>query len=136
MNFYEKEMRMMFGNSNIIHDPHFVGGTMIGKLGGDLRVKIELIWTDTYQKYDAARVTVINRTGGTVDCHAFRFSDIIGKLRNKANDLVDPFIGQYGRSPEWYPTLTVSQKAQIADSILNYVEMYHDQSMVMGEMQM
>lgn len=30
MNFFEKEMRMMFEHTGIIQDPKFVGRTMVG----------------------------------------------------------------------------------------------------------
>lgn len=136
MNFYEREMRMMFGDSDIIQNPHFVGRTMIGKLGEDLRIKMEFIATEVHQRYDAILATVINRTGGAVDKQTFRFSDIIGKQRTRANDLVCPHMCQYGNEPEWRPVISASQKAQIADSVLTYVEMYQDQTMEMGEMKM
>ena len=32
MNFFEKEMRMMFEHTGIIQDPKFVGRTMVGIL--------------------------------------------------------------------------------------------------------
>lgn len=32
MNFFEKEMRQMFGDEDIFHDAKFVGKTMLAKL--------------------------------------------------------------------------------------------------------
>ena len=43
MNQYEKEMRMMFGDNNIIKDPLIVGRTLTGILDEDLRIKLKFI---------------------------------------------------------------------------------------------
>ena len=45
MNFFEKEMRMMFEHTGIIQDPKFVGRTMVGILDDNLRVKMQFVST-------------------------------------------------------------------------------------------
>lgn len=47
-----------------------------------------------------------------------------------------PHIWEYNGKPEWYIPLTASQKAQIADTVLGYVEMYQDSSVKMDGMNM
>ena len=42
MNFYEKEMRNFFGNSELLQDAHFCGRTCLARLDEDLRVKLQL----------------------------------------------------------------------------------------------
>ena len=79
MNFYEKEMRTMFGDTDIIHDAKFCGRTMLGKLDDELRVKLQLISTFISGQYNAVQATIINRTDGAVDKQIFNFADIIGK---------------------------------------------------------
>lgn len=37
MNFFEQELRKLFGDGNIIESPEFVGRTCLGALDGDLR---------------------------------------------------------------------------------------------------
>lgn len=135
MNFFEKEMRTMFGDTDIIQNPHFVGRTMIGMLSEDLRIKLEFVYTHTFEKYDSVAATIINRKDGLVDKQVFRFADIIGLYKHKSGSLMEPHMWVYG-GPEWYTPLTASQKAQIADSVLSYAEMYQDQTMTMGEMKM
>ena len=136
MNFYEKEMRTMFGDTDIIHDARFCGRTMIGKLDDELRVKLQLISTFISGQYNAVQVAVINRTDGTVDKQTFKFADIIGKQKRNNLDEVEPHIWEYNGKPEWYIPVTASQKAQIADTVLGYVEMYQDESMEMSGMNM
>lgn len=131
MNFYEQEMRQMFGDTDMIRDAKFAGRTMLGKLDDDLRVKLEFVYTHTYEKYDSITATLINRTDGVVDKQTFRFGDIIGPYRMKSGSLVDPHMWAYGNNPEWYTPISLAQKAQIADTVLDYVSLYQseDQSM-------
>ncbi len=127
MNFYEKEMRSLFEHNDIIQDPKFGGKMMLGKLDDDLRVKLEFVSTYIADQYNALRLSIINRTGGVVDNGVFKFSDIIGKYRRADDSLVDYHMWDYGGS-KWYGSITPSQKAAIADRVLEYVEMYQDQS--------
>ncbi len=127
MNFYEKEMRSMFGHTDIIQDPKFCGKLMLGKLDDDLRVKLEFVATHIAGKYNALRLTVIKRTGGAIDNGVFKFSDIIEKYRMPDHSFVDYHMWDYG-GPEWYTPITATQKAAITDRVLEYVEMYQDQT--------
>jgi hypothetical protein len=136
MNFYEKEMRTMFGDTDIIHDAKFCGRTMLGKLDDELRVKLQLISTFISGQYNAVQATVINRTDGTVDKQTFKFADIIGKQKRNNLDEIEPHIWEYNGNPEWYIPVTATQKAQIADTVLGYVEMYQDESMEMNGINM
>jgi len=136
MNFYEKEMRTMFGDTDIIHDAKFCGRTMLGKLDDELRVKLQLISTFISGQYNAVQATVINRTDGTVDKQTFKFADIIGKQKRNNLDKIEPHIWEYNGNPEWYIPVTATQKAQIADTVLGYMKMYQDESMEIGSMNM
>lgn len=131
MNFYEQEMRQMFGDTDIIQDAKFVGKTMLGKLDDDLRVKLEFVATHIAGEFNAVRATMINRTDGVIDQETFKFRDIIGPYRKKSGDLIDPHMWTYADKSEWYTPLTASLKAQIADTVLDYVSLYQseDQSM-------
>ena len=131
MNFYEQEMRQMFGDADIIQDAKFVGRTMFGKLDDDLRVKLEFTATHIGGQYNAVRTTVINRTDGVIDQQTFKFRDIIGPYHKKSGDLIDPHMWTYADKSEWYTPLTASLKARIADTVLDYVALYQseDQSM-------
>ena len=39
MNFFEKELRNLFGNSSMLRDAHYCGRTCLAKLDENLRVK-------------------------------------------------------------------------------------------------
>lgn len=128
MNFFEKEMRSMFQHNDIIHAPKFCGKVMLGKLDDDLRVKLEFVSTYVSGQFDALRMTLINRTDGVVDKSVFKFSDILGKYQRPGNSPLDYHMWEYNNTPEWYTPVTVSQKAAIADRVLEYVEMFLVQS--------
>lgn len=131
MNFFEQEMRRMFGDTDIIRDAKFVGKTMLGRLDDDLRVKLQFISTHTSGQYDTIQASIINRTEGVVDKQNFRFADIIGKFTRPGLSSVDPHMWEYNAKPEWYTPVTLSQKAQIADAVLDYISMYQSEDMSM-----
>ena len=130
MNFFEREMRMMFSDNDIIQDAKFCGKTMLGKIDDDLRVKLEFISTFIASQYDAVRATIINRSEGVVDKQVFKFADIIGQYQRPGRETLNPHMWEYNNKPEWYTPITQSQKATIADTVLGYIEMYQDQTMV------
>ncbi len=128
MNFYEKEMRSLFEHTDIIQDPKFCGKMMLGKLDDDLRVKLEFISTFISGQYNALRLTLINRTDGVVDKGVFKFSDILGQYQGRGPSPVDYHMWEYNNQPKWYTPITASQKAAIADRVLEYAEMFQNQS--------
>lgn len=134
MNFYEKEMRTMFAGSDLIHDAKFCGRTMLGKLDDELRVKLQLISTYIANQYDAVQATIINRTEGVVDKQTFKFVDIIGKQQRGNLSGISPHIWDDNDRARWYIPVTASEKAQIAETILDYVGMYQEEGMEMGGM--
>lgn len=131
MNFFEQEMRRMFGDTDIIRDAKFAGKTMLGRLDDDLRVKLQFISTHTSGQYDTIQASIINRTEGVVDKQNFRFADIIGKFTRPGLSSVDPHMWEYNAKPEWYTPVTLSQKARIADAVLDYISMYQSEDMSM-----
>lgn len=125
----------MFGNTDIIIDPKIVGGTLLGKLDDELRVKLQFVTTGTSKEYTAIRATIINRKDGLVDQQTFKFGDIIGKKPHRIRGQDEPYMWEYRGNVEWYTPVSVSDKAKIADTVLDYVGMYQEQTMSANEMQ-
>lgn len=127
MNFYEKEMRYMFGNTGSIKDKVFVGKTMIARLDDKKLLKLEFTNTHESGKYNAVLLSVINKNEGIVDKHTIRFSDVIGMYkRGNGYDDIDPHMWEYRGEAEWYTQISNPQKAQIADKVMEYAEMFQD----------
>lgn len=136
MNFFENEMRMMFEHTGIIQDPKFVGRTMLGKLDDDLRVKMQFISTHISKHYDAIQVSIINRKDGIVDKETMKFGDIIGLRQDNCGNMVHPYMWEQSeKNAYWYLPVSISDKARIGDTVLDYVGMYQDQEMSVNEMQ-
>lgn len=129
MNFFEKEMRQMFEGDDILMDAKFVGKTMLAKLDDDLRIKLQFIASHISGQYDTVQMTIINRTDGVVDKQNFKFSDIIGKYTRPGRDPLDYHMWEYQGKPEWYTPISLTDKARIADTVMDYAEMFIDQSM-------
>ena len=73
-------------------------------------------------------MAVINRTDGVVDQQLFRFSDIIGQQAVEGRDPINPHIWDYKGRLEWYRPISQEQRSQIANTILDYVEMYQEET--------
>lgn len=133
MNFFEGELHRMFGGNDIIHDPKIVGRTLLGKLDDDLRVKLQFVSTGISKHYDAIQISILNRTEGVVDKETMLFGDIIGAKNCHGTANVNPYMWEESNSKAyWYTPVSVSEKAQIADTVLDYVGMYQSEGMAMS----
>lgn len=137
MNLYEKELRMMFGDTDIIKNPLIVGRTLTGILDEDLRIKLKIIASEVQGRFDTIRAVIINRTGGEVDSQNFLFADIIG-MQKRTNGLepIVPHMWDNGNPKgAWYGSgPTIEQKAMIGDTVLNYAGLYLHQDMQLNPM--
>lgn len=132
MNFFEGELQRMFGGNGIIHAPKIVGRTLLGKIDDDLRVKLQFVSTEVHKHYDAIQISILNRTEGVVDKETMLFGDIIGTKMTRSSDKVNPYMWEEGVGKAyWYTPVTASDKALIADTVLDYVGMYQSEGMAM-----
>lgn len=135
MNFFEKELRQMFGDNEIIQEPKIIGKTLLGKLDDELRVKLQFISTGIAKHYDAIQVSIINRTEGVIDKQNIRFGDVIGLKDNHGTPNCLPYMWEDDNKGMWYTPISITEKARIGDTVLDYVGMYQEQSMSANEMQ-
>ena len=132
MNFFDSELRQMFGNAENISDAKFIGRTMLGKLDDDLLVKAQFVSTHVAKQYDAIQVSILNRTDGVVDKETMVFGDIIGTKMTRCSDKVNPYMWEESVGKAfWYTPLSITEKAQISDTVLDYVEMFQENSLAM-----
>ena len=88
--------------------------------------KMKFVTSDTVNKYTGVQAKIINSNEGVIDTQTFNFSDIIGMQKIRDDD-IEPHIWVYNQKPDWYLPVNASQKAEIADTILDYIEMFQDQ---------
>ena len=129
MNFFEHEMRQMFEDDDLFQDAKFVGKTMLAKLDDDLRIKLQFVDSYISGQYDTVQMTIINRTEGVVDKQNFKFSDIIGKCIRPGREPLDYYMWEYQGKAEWHTPISLTNKARIANTVMDYAEMYVGQSM-------
>lgn len=131
MNFFEGELRKLFGDGQTISDPNFTGKICLGTLGKELRVRAEFVTTGVMDHYDAMKLTVLNRSGGSVDTLLLRFRDIWGRKPvprnpNFANGVI-PHIWTYNGQTEWYAWVPAqADREQLARQVRQYLEPFRE----------
>ncbi len=132
-NFFEQELRKLFGDERIIDDPTYSGRACFGTLDGDLRVRAQFISTHVADEYNALKLTVLNRTGGPVDTLVLNLKDLLGMKPVPGNPNfprgVAPYIWVDRGQPEWYafrPTVTDYQTIQQAAE--QYLDVFRERS--------
>jgi hypothetical protein len=130
MNYFEQELRRLFGNDANITDKKFVGRAFFGKLTDNLRVRVEFVTLGTADHYEAIKATIINRNDGPVDALALRLSDLIGKkMVSNPNfrDGITPYIWKYGDKIEWYVYKpTKADYDQISGALNDYFNVFRE----------
>ena len=95
-NFFEEELRKLFGDGGTIGSPSFAGRACLGTLGDGLLARASFVTTGKARTYDALRVKVISRDDGEIDSLTLRFMDVWGKRPVPGNpylsDGVEPRI--------------------------------------------
>lgn len=137
MNYFEQELRKLFGNDAAISDKRFVGRAFFGKLTDSLRVRVEFVTMGVADHYDAIKATIINRNDGPVDSVTLRFSDLVGKkavTNPNFKNGVTPYIWKYGEEIDWY--VYKPNKAdydRISEAINDYLDVYREPKLEMEQ---
>ena len=134
-NFFEQELKKLFGDGKVIDNPTCSGRACFGTLGKDLRVRVQFVTTKMADHYDALRLTVLNRTDGPVDTLTLKLKDLLGMKRVPGNpnfqNGVSPYIWDDHGDVDWYafrPTFADYQKIQ--EAVGNYLEMFREREAV------
>ena len=137
MNYFEQELRRLFGNDASISDKRFVGRAFFGKLADNLRVRIEFVTLGMSDHYEAIKATIINRNDGPVDAVTLRFSDLLGRetvSNQNFRDGITPYIWKYGDKIEWYVYKPIkADYDQISESLNDYFDVFREPSQEMEQ---
>lgn len=133
MNFFEQELRKLFGDGQVIDAPTYSGRACFGTLGSNLRVRAQFVTTGIADHYDALKITVFNRTGGPVDDMVLELKDLLGMKPVPKNpnlrDGVAPHIWVYQGKPEWYAYRPTAADYQvIRQAVGRYLDVFRDRS--------
>ena len=105
-NFFEQELRKLFGDGKIIHDPVFVGRVCVGGLDAGRQVRAEFVTMGYADHYAALRLTLLDNDLGVVDKLTLRLKDVWGKKEIPNNPYlksgVNPHIWVNDDKVDWY----------------------------------
>lgn len=132
-NFFEEELRKLFGDGTVISSPHFAGQACIGTLGSGLKVRAQFVTTTFAEQYDALKITVLNRQDGPVDTLSLKLRDIWGKKTVPGNpnfkNGVSPHIWIYDGKAKWYAYQpTQADRTQLLEAVRQYLEPFQVQT--------
>ena len=77
-NFFLEELRKIYGDGRVIHDPQFVGECCYGSLG-DLRVKARFTKDIVANQYPYLTVSILNPTKGEIDSVRMKIGDVVSR---------------------------------------------------------
>ena len=127
-NFFDEELRKLFGNGEVIEAPVFLGGVCAGTLDSDLRVRAEFVAAAEKDEYDALLVRVVNRGGGEVDRLTLRFTDVWGKKpRQKSPQTVEdtePCVVASANRADWVVTPDDEDRRILRERVGQYLNVY------------
>jgi len=83
-NFFLEELRKIYGDGRVIHDPQFVGECCYGSLG-DLRVKARFTKDIVANQYPYLTVSILNPAKGEIDSVRMKIGDIISRSCRSTN---------------------------------------------------
>ena len=127
-NFFEEELRKLFGNGEAIGNPVFLGNVCAGTLDGDLRVRAEFAATEDKDEYDALMIRVIHRGGGEIDRLTLRFLDVWGKRpyhrRPQTVEDTEPRVVALANRTDWVGTPDDEDRRILRERVGQYLNVY------------
>lgn len=127
---FEKELHKIFDGIDNLDNMKYVGRAIYANIDKDLRLKAEIISTNTYEHYDALRIRVLRRDEGEIDANTIHFKEACGK---------NLYMWKNNEQLEWYRfTPTPREIEMLAEQITDYVDVFQEQDMIqeMGGMNM
>ena len=103
-NFFLEELRKIYGDGRVIHDPQFVGECCYGSLG-DLRVKARFTKDIVANQYPYLTVSILNPTKVEIDSVRMKIGEIVSRSCRSTNPNLrntEPHIWVDGKTPQWY----------------------------------
>jgi len=119
MNFFEQQLRNIFGNE--FEDTKYIGHACYISFPDGNKVKAQFVTGSVSNQYEALKLTTINRNEGTVDQLMLRFRDYFN--RSSQNGNIPHIWDDYGKV-QWYGTPLGSELASLSDAACEYIHMF------------
>jgi hypothetical protein len=131
MNFFERELRKLFENSEFLSDVRFTGRVCMARLTDAVTVKLEFVTLGTQEHYEGIKATVLNRNEGSIDATVFRFEDIWGRKKVPDHPTFKhgacPYIWKEDKEQAWYAYKPTPRDFEaVTETLENYLEMFQE----------
>lgn len=94
MNFFQQQLKWILGNQPEFQDAKYVGRACFVPLVDGTRIKAELITRGTHEKYEALKLTAMNKAEGQIDATILEFKFCISLQNTLSGDLTQILAGQ------------------------------------------
>lgn len=132
-NFFEQELRKLFGDGQILDAPVFVGRACLGGLDEGRQVRAEFVTAGHADHYSVLRITVLDNKIGVVDRLSLRLGDILGtkQIPNNPNfpNGLRPHIWVCNGKAEWYGyQLGPADYQAIRKTVAQYLDVFRERT--------
>ena len=98
MNFFQQQLKWILGNQPEFQDAKYVGRACFVPLTDGTRIKAELITRGTHEKYEALKLTAMNKAEGQIDATILEFKDYFAAQKGSTAGLSPRISGFTGIS--------------------------------------
>ena len=125
MNYFASQLKWMLGDQPEFQDAKYVGRTCFVPLSNGTNIKAEFVTRGTHQKYEAIKLTAINKEDGQIDSTVLDFKDFFRSRPGSTAGTYTPHIWTYNEKSEWYGTSpSYSEKEAIGEAASEYVRLF------------
>ena len=125
MTYFASQLKWMLGNQPEFQDAKYVGRACFVSLANGTNIKAEFVTRGTHQKYEAIKLTAINKEDGQIDSTVLDFKDFFRSRPGSTAGTYTPHIWTYNEKSEWYGTSpSYSEKEAIGEAASEYVRLF------------
>ncbi len=137
----KQNLRQIFDGLGCLSNKVYISKSFYGTIDKDLRLKASFTSSpklfDTDKRHVALRLSIINRTIGTIDSNSIWFKDIWDEERIKKLNLDGcPGGNMFVREIDWYEYQPNAEDIRlISEKVSEYISVYQNTEQDVGKMQ-
>lgn len=99
MNFFQQQLKWILGNQPEFQDAKYVGRACFVPLADGTRIKAEFITRGTHERYEALKLTAMNKSEGQIDATVLEFKDYFATPeRLNGGEFFPAYLGLPGKA--------------------------------------
>ena len=135
MNFFQQQLKWILGNQPEFQDAKYVGRACFVPLADGTRIKAEFITRGTHERYEALKLTAMNKSEGQIDATVLELKDYFATQKGSTAESFSPHIWVYREKPEWYGMPSYSEKEGLGEAAGEYVRLFGLEQMASSGME-